>query len=389
MEGMSGTLDPKGVGQLGAGLGAAAEYLTRVGPGADEAAGRLEKTTAALTADSKRLSALLKEGPLDLRAARATAESLGKFEDALARLNRVVKLDNFAAMRDGFKGLETALSTGADQVDKLADYTYPVVKVNGLKVNVEQRKFWADGKTVAEGMRKGAKGATAAVKELEAIHKELPQLRASLAQSGKVVSATRQALEAALKQQEKLGPLLKDVPQHAARLAEELPQLGGGLAKLMRDTARLREAGKALRETQQGLDAAVARWPEMRRNLCGSAVILRTMQTQLQSALGQREQYEEALRQTLKRTLELTRLIADALPLLTAQFEEGLSDQERSLAELGDSLDEVSRALPPAADSAARLLQTTRLLLALVAVVVGLHAVHLILGARLGPPYAG
>ena len=40
---------------------------------------------------------------------------------------------------------------------------------------------------------------------------------------------------------------------------------------------------------------------------------------------------------------------AEALPLLTEQLDEHLEQQERSLAELGEGLDEVSAALPAAA----------------------------------------
>ena len=42
---------------------------------------------------------------------------------------------------EGFKGLETSLDTGADQVEKVADYTYPKVTVRGLKVTVEGPTF--------------------------------------------------------------------------------------------------------------------------------------------------------------------------------------------------------------------------------------------------------
>jgi hypothetical protein len=200
-----------------------------------------------------------------------------------------------------------------------------------------------------------------------------------------VVSSTRQALATALKQQEKVEPLLKDVPREAARLAEDLPRLGSELAKVLRETARLKEVGALLREAQKGVDAAAARWPELRQNLGKSAVILRAARKQLRDALADTKQIEAAMRQTL----DLTRLFAAALPLLTEQLEEGLRQQEHSLAELGDSLDEVTRALPPAAASAGRLLQMTRLLLALVALIVALHAGYLVLGTRLGPQYGG
>ena len=55
-------------------------------------------------------------------------------------------------------------------------------------------------------MRKAAKGCEGAGKELETINKELPKLRASLAESRKVVSTTRQSLAQALTRQEQVEP---------------------------------------------------------------------------------------------------------------------------------------------------------------------------------------
>jgi hypothetical protein len=114
-------------------------------------------------------------------------------------------------------------------------------------------------------------------------------------------------------------------------------------------------------------------------------VLLRGMQKQLRTALANRAQYESALRQTL----DLTKAFAAALPLLTEQLEEHLVQQERSLAELGDSIDHVSESMPAVSQGASRLLLTTRWLLCLVALVVSLHAAYLVLGARLGTQYSG
>lgn len=72
--------------------------------------------------------------------------------------------------------------------------------------------------------------------------------------------------------------------------------------------------------------AAAARWPDLRQSLGKSAVLLRTTQQQLRHALAHRKQYEAAMRQTL----DLTRLFADALPVLTEQLEGGLQQQEDS-----------------------------------------------------------
>src|SRR5262249_35396439 len=86
---------------------------------------------------------------------------------------------------------------------------------------------------------------------------------------------------------------------------------------------------------------------------------------------------------------DLTKAFAAALPLLTEQMAEHLEQQERSLAQLGDSIDHVSEVMPAVSQGASRLLVTTRWLLCLVALMVSLHAAYVVLGARLGPPCAG
>jgi hypothetical protein len=384
LDGLSDTLDPRGIGQIGAGLKATADYLDgKVAPAAAKAAGQFEQTAADVRTDALRLGTLLREAPPDLKAAREIYDGLGKFSDGLERMDRVLKLQQLGAMREGFKGLESSLTTGAEQVERLAGYTYPVVSFNGLKPVVEQKQFWPEGDKIAEGMRKGAKGVAAAAKEADGLAADLPKLRQALDESRRVAATTREALGTALKQQEKVEPLLKDVPRHAARLAEELPQLSADLGKILRDTAQLKEVAALLRQSQKGVDAAVARWPDLRKDLGRSAVLLRATRSQLDNALAHRAEYEAALRQTQL----LSKTFSAALPLLTEELEEELHQQEQALGDLGSSIDEVNAVLPACAQSASRILQTTRLLLALVAVIFAVHACHLVLSTRLAPKY--
>jgi hypothetical protein len=166
---VSDTLDPKGMEQFGQGL--------KVGGGLSREPGRPRResrppttsteTSADLRADAKRLSALLRSAPPDLKAARDIHDSLVKFDEGLERMSQLLKVERIATMREGFKGLEESLSTGAAQVERLSGYSYPVVTFNGLKPSVEQRAFWPEGDKIAEGMRKAAKGATAASEEME------------------------------------------------------------------------------------------------------------------------------------------------------------------------------------------------------------------------------
>jgi uncharacterized phage infection (PIP) family protein YhgE len=386
LDGLGTVLDPRNIGSVGKGLGSTADYLDgKAIPAAEKAADTLEKASASLKKDSARVKEALGETPGQLEAARSVVASLKRFEDGLARMKKIARPDNLEAMDEGFKGLEKSLDTGADQVENVADYTIPKVTVKGLKITVEERDFWPEGKEIAAGMRKAAKGCAAAQKEMATLKKEMPKLRESLTESEKMVKTTRQALDTALARQEKLDPLLKTLPANLAKLIEDLPTVLGELARILRETARLKEAATALRQAQQGVEAARKQWPQLGEGLKQSAALVRATQAQLKSALARRDEYEA----TIQQTVELTTLFAAALPVLVEQLEEGLEQQEAALDDLGNSIDSVSAALPPAAQSASRLLVTTRWLLGVVALVVGLHAAYLLLGSRLGPAYSG
>jgi chromosome segregation ATPase len=233
-------------------------------------------------------------------------------------------------------------------------------------------------------MRKAAKGAAAATEEMQLLSKDLPKLRQALIDSRKAAAGTREALAAALKQQDKVEGLLKSVPEHAARLTDQLPQLADSLAKILRDTSKLKEVGKLLRQAQKGIDNAITRWPELRKNLGRSSLLLRNTQGQLDYVLTHRAEYESSL----QHTLTLSRTISAALPLLSEQLEMELDDQDRALTNLDDSINDVRESLPGLARGASNILQTTRLLLLLLAAIFGLHGGYLIVGARLGRRFA-
>jgi methyl-accepting chemotaxis protein len=363
---------------------AAADFLEKqVGPAAAKAADDLEKTTGSLRDDAQRLSTLLRTAPPDFKAARDIHDGLRTFDQGLERMHQLLKAERLDTMREGFKGLEQSLNTGAEQVQRLSNYTYPVVRFNGWSPSVEQRAFWPEGGEIADGMRKAAKGATAANEELQLLAKDLPKLRQALQESRKAAGSTREALAAALQQQDKIEGLLKSVPEYAANLTEQLPQLADALSKVLRDTSRLKEIGKLLRQTQKGIGNAVERWPQLRKNLGRSSVLLRNTQNQLDYVLTHRDEYEASLQHTLL----LSRTISASLPLVTEQLEMELGDQENALTNLDDSINEVRDSIPPFARGASNILQTTRLLLLLLAVIFGLHGGYLIAGSRLGRSY--
>jgi ABC-type transporter Mla subunit MlaD len=375
LDGLAKTLDPETLGRIGEGLATTATFLDeKVVPAAAKAADNLDGSTQALQEDAKRLAELLRAAPLDLKAAREIHDGLGRFSEGLDKMSTALKLQRFDTMREGVRGLETSLTTGAEQVEKLSGYTYPVVTFKGVKPSVEQKKFWPEGDKIGEGMRKAAEGVAAAGKEMEGLAAELPRLRASLDESRKVAQRSKEALALALAQQDKVEPLLKNVPEHAARLAEQLPKLGKDLARVLRETERFKEVAATLRQAQKGLDGAVSRWPELRNTLSRSATLLRGTQKQLQSVVDNREEFEKAMAETVA----LTEEFADRLPAFTQNLDGQLADQEVAFDELAQSIDEVSGALPAYAETASRMVQATQLLLWLVAALVGLHGVYVV-----------
>jgi hypothetical protein len=131
--GLKETLDPAAIGKLSIGLGETATFLdARVAPVAEKAAEHLDQSTAALREDAKRLTSLLREAPPDLKAVREVHDSLARFRQGLEKMNSVLKLQRLETMREGFRGLEDSLTSGSEQVDRLASYTYPAVTFNGL-----------------------------------------------------------------------------------------------------------------------------------------------------------------------------------------------------------------------------------------------------------------
>jgi hypothetical protein len=184
-----------------------------------------------------------------------------------------------------------------------------------------------------------------------------------------------------VRQQDQLEPLLKDVPAHAARLAEALPRIGADLARVLRETEKMTQIAGTLREAQRTVDTAIGRWPELRTTLGRTGKLLRTAAGNLDQVLDNRDQYEAAM----KDTTVLAEAFAALLPLFTDQLDVRLDEQEQALSALGTSLDDVGTALPVYGETAAQLLRLGRLLAWLVAGLVGLHGVSLLASSRRGP----
>ena len=195
---------------------------------------------------------------------------------------------------------------------------------------------------------------------------------------------TQGALALALKQQDKVEFLLKDIPERSAKLAEELPKLTADLAHILRETEKLKEVGAMLRQAQKAVNSAVSKWPELKTNLSKASTVLRATQTQVREAVARRQEYEAALAQSIV----LADSFSTLLPIYLESLDRQLEQQEIGLDELGHGLDEVSTSIPTYAKATNGLVQTGRLLVWLVAGIVLLHAGYLLVSLRLGKAYS-
>jgi methyl-accepting chemotaxis protein len=217
LDGISKSIDPEQIGKLGASLGETAKFIDEtLLPASGRIADQFDETAKDLSSDSDALGKILRESSPDLKAARDIYDSLGRFDEGIEKMLKLIELKRLDAIKEGFAGLESSLDTTAGQVEKLSRYTYPSVKVRGLRVEVEEKPFWPNGDKIAEGLRKATTGVQAAQKELDDVAKDLPSIRKSLEESRKVVSQTRAAIGQTLKQQDKLELLLRDIPKKTA-----------------------------------------------------------------------------------------------------------------------------------------------------------------------------
>ncbi len=139
------------------------------------------------------------------------------------------------------------------------------------------------------------------------------------------------------------------------------------------NAVQVRDMARLLRSGTEGLGRTAARWPEMRKNLRDSAELMRDTQKQLRVVLDNRPSYEASLRQS--RTV--VEGLSAAVPMYTDQWGKDLADQERALAKLGTSIDDLSSVMPEVQAVGSRLMVMTRLLLSLLGAIFLLHGGYL------------
>lgn len=377
---VAASLDPKSMEDLGKALAVTADFLSKdVIPAAKESANKLERSTAMLEKEAKAIGEFLKATPPNLSALPEFYAGLKQLENGLNKTTATLDLQRLKTMREGFAGMHSALDTGAEQVGKLADFTYPVVTVDGFQIDVENRRFWPKGQTIAAGLRQAGKGVKAADDQLGEMVEGLPELLDSIKATQKVLRSTREALGVTIEKQKSIEPVLKELPMFATQFANELPGLSKNLVMLLRQTEELGKAAEGLRSARNSLQRTSTNWPKIQKALTGSANLLRTTQSQLKKVIANEEEYRSAQNQLVS----LSDQSAVLIPMLFQQTVRQLEEQEKSLDQLGHSIEKVGVMIPKYGKSTAQVVMTGRLLAWLVAIVIVCHALYVLAGLRL------
>jgi len=374
LNGISQLLDPKSVRPLGTALAATAAYLEdKVAPTATRAADQLEASVEVLRVEAENLSAVFRSVSLDPRSLQESMTRLDQFDQALVWLAANSSPPRMQLLKQQLKALDGSVAEMADRVALLAGQTYPSMTFTGFVPTVVQKPIWPDGQSVVQGLRQAAYLLSLGNRYLASLTEGAPSFEQAAKEARNVVFQLRQVLQLAAHQREEWAPVLRNLPENAARLAENLPKLGDGLARLLRDTDRLKDVAGVLRQAQKGIDNMVETWPDLQKKLGRSAVMLRATRKQLNYVLEHRPEYETSL----KGVTLLTQTFASNLPVFTSQLQQDLAEQERALGGLQQSIEDAMAVLPHCQTSARRIIQLTRILLALLAGVVSLHAVYL------------
>jgi hypothetical protein len=315
-----------------------------------------------------------------MRNVQVVYDSLGEFREGLDKMNGMFRPRRMRAIQEGFRGMESSLTLGAGQVERLADYTYPLLTLDGLRPEIEYRQFWPEGERIGLDMRKAATGVRAAGKEIEGLFKGLPGFRKAVRASRDLVEKSQDALALALKHRKKLEPLLKEMPDHAQRLAENLPRVGQDLAQVLRETDQLKDMAGALRKARKGLNTVAKGMPDFRTVFAKSATVLRTMQKQLDRVLLDRGDYQKAMHETVV----LAEAFALTLPFLTDQLLVQLAEEEKALGDLEHSIDDVGEMLPAYGQLTGKFVEIGRFLAWLIAAGIALHGSYLVLSVKMG-----
>ncbi len=360
-------------------LALTADFLDkRVVPAAGTAGSRLEESSRELRADARRLSALWAQAPLDVQMARSAYQFLGQFNASLEVVSDRLDEERIHVVLLELKGMELSVLSAADSAERLGSMTNPL-EVFSLKRDQQPKTLWPEGKQSAARLRDLARGIEEARRQLLAQADLVPAVRAWVDAGRASTADARRDLARVIQQRLSEDPKLRNTPLYVASMAEDVLAVGEELGRLLRQTNRLREVSKHLRQAGEGTIVAKRRFQEMRVGLVHFAGLLHRLEASLRQV-----RRENAFKSSLEQTLAALAAFVDALPVLTDSLESELEEQDRSIGRLQGSVDRLSETLPESGRAAARLVQMTRILMLLMGGLFILHGVYLIL-ASVGP----
>jgi DNA repair ATPase RecN len=325
------TIDPGSVQKIADGLGETATFLeTKLAPGAEQAAAKIENATLVLQKNGHSLRDFVTKAPLDLNAIRQVRAALTAFAGASKNANEFLaslQLNNALA----------SLQSAADITHTAAETADKVGQGKGLH-------------KVEDAIRDLAN----AVEQLD--KKMLPEVRRSLIEARKVLDGILATLDAALDQQEKIEPLLKDLPNQITTLADALPRFGSDLAGILRETGRIKSTATALRHAEDHVNAVIANWPKLQGSLGQGAQLLRASQQRLDVVVKNRATYETAIHETAA----LTGTFGEMIAVLKSQLNKRLDEEDQILREMEIACQDTANTIPGTQKTAARMLQIAR-----------------------------
>jgi DNA repair exonuclease SbcCD ATPase subunit len=363
-------VSPEALVQLAQALEGTAEFLEgEVVPGDVGAARELEDVSRRIRTGA----ALLRGGTADRQSVRDLIDALRQFSAGLERLEASFNLPLTQRLRRSLRRFDDPLDEVINRLDALASISYPVVTVKGIQPIIESKPLWPEGKEVVAMLRMVSLSSATLQGQLATLDSAAPRARSSIEEARRAVDLIRITLETAAAHQVRLQELLKTPPEKIVRAVEQASALAEETARTLRSTEQLRKVVLRLRELRQRLADAAERAPKLRDGLIGLAEVLRRRQADLQELIDNPGPY----RTTLNQTLNLIDVVTAALPLFTDHLDTKLEEEDQSLEQLENSINEVTEVMPEVSRTASRLMQLTRWLLYLGAAIFGLHGVYL------------
>lgn len=329
------TIEKDRVQTLADGLGHTADFLdATLAPGAEQAARDIETATVLLQKNGKALQEFMAKAPLDLEAVQKFREALKNYSSTIIRIEGNLRTWKIDKIVDGVQGATGTVETLA----KTADTFFLKEKAQELR-------------DAAEGL----KSIEAIVVQLD--KEVMPDVQRSLADTRKILDGIGQTLDVALKQQAKIEPVVKELPNQIGQMAEKLPQIGMDLAKVLRETGRIKGTAQALRQAQQQVNTVVTNWPQIQGSLGRTSDLLRASQKQMAVAIKNQPTYEVAV----KETASLTDAFAAMLPVFKSQLNVRLDEEDRLLGEIESACTDAKAAIPAIEGQVSTSLQFARL----------------------------